>query len=155
MAGVVRLTTTSVQAILVSSSFSSFATALNPLQPCLPPNSNLNSDKRLRLLSSSPSCSSSHYHPSSGFGSHSLLKRPKSQVFRVKVQMSRLLANSVRKLNTLLEIETLEPISDLFSSHFRCLEISLKFQFFVRYGAVMLWIDSVLDGDAFGNSLSV
>ncbi|XP_010438280.1 PREDICTED: thioredoxin-like 2-2, chloroplastic [Camelina sativa] len=85
MAGVVRLTTTSVQALRVSSSFTSFATALNPLLPCLPQNSNLNSDKRLRLLSSSPSCSSSHCHPSSGLGSHIPLRRPKSHVVLVKV----------------------------------------------------------------------
>ncbi|CAF2147959.1 unnamed protein product [Brassica napus] len=82
MAGVVRLSATSVQAIRVSSSFTSFATTLNPLKPCLPPN--LNSDKRLRLLSSSPSCSSSHY-PSSGLASHSPLKRSKSKLVRVKV----------------------------------------------------------------------
>ncbi|KAL1210622.1 Thioredoxin-like 2-2 [Cardamine amara subsp. amara] len=81
MAGVVRLSSTSVQALRVSSSFTSFATALNPLQPGIPPNS----DKRLRLLSSSSSCSSSHYNPSSGLGIHSPLRRPKSQVVRVKV----------------------------------------------------------------------
>uniref|UniRef100_A0A1J3DJF4 Thioredoxin-like 2-2, chloroplastic n=1 Tax=Noccaea caerulescens TaxID=107243 RepID=A0A1J3DJF4_NOCCA len=84
MAGVVRLSATSFQSLRVSSSFTSFATTLNSLQPCLPLNSNLNSDKRLRLLSSSPSCSSSHY-PSSGLGSQSPVRRHKSQVVRVKV----------------------------------------------------------------------
>ncbi|KAF8051794.1 hypothetical protein N665_1665s0011 [Sinapis alba] len=80
MAGVVRLSATSVQALGVSSSsFTSFATTLS--SPCLPPNTSLNSDKRLRLLSSSPSFSSSHY-PSSG------LRRHKSKVVRVKVDES-------------------------------------------------------------------
>ncbi|KAF2583699.1 hypothetical protein F2Q70_00034341 [Brassica cretica] len=87
MAGVVRLSTTSVQAIRVSSSF---ATTLNSLKPCLPPN--LNSDKRLRVLPSSPSCSSSHY-PSSGLGSHIPLKRSKSKLVRVKL-IVRVLDNS-------------------------------------------------------------
>ncbi|CAN8230064.1 unnamed protein product [Cochlearia groenlandica] len=54
MAGAVRLSTTSFQALRVSSSsLSSFATAINLLQPLLLPNFNQNSDKRLRLLSSS------------------------------------------------------------------------------------------------------
>ncbi|CAH8354243.1 unnamed protein product [Eruca vesicaria subsp. sativa] len=76
MAGVVRLSTTSFQTLGVSSSsFTSFATTLN--SPSLPPNTNYN--KRLRLLSSSSSCSSPH-HPSSGLRSHSLLTRPKSKV---------------------------------------------------------------------------
>ncbi|CAH8322225.1 unnamed protein product [Eruca vesicaria subsp. sativa] len=77
MAGVVRLSATSVQAIRISSSF---ATTLNSLKPCLPPNS----DKRLRLFSSSPSCSSSHYPPS-GLASHLSLKRSKRKLVRVKV----------------------------------------------------------------------
>lgn len=82
MAGVVRLSTTSVQTLGVSSSpFTSFAATLS--SPCLPPN--LNSDKRLRHLSSSPSCSSPHYS-ASGLRSHSLLRRPNSKVVRVKVK---------------------------------------------------------------------
>ncbi|CAN7015039.1 unnamed protein product [Brassica rapa subsp. trilocularis] len=84
MAGVVRLSTTSVQTLGVSSSpFTSFAATLS--SPCLPPN--LNSDKRLRHLSSSPSCSSPHYS-ASGLRSHSLLRRPNSKVVRVKVDES-------------------------------------------------------------------
>ncbi|KAJ0251674.1 Thioredoxin-like 2-2 [Hirschfeldia incana] len=86
MAGVVRSTATSFQAIRVSSSFTSFATTLNSLKPCSPPNSN--SDKRLRQLSSSsPSCSSSHF-TSLGLASHIPLKRSKSKVLRVKVDES-------------------------------------------------------------------
>ncbi|KAJ0263063.1 Thioredoxin-like 2-2 [Hirschfeldia incana] len=87
MAGVVRLSAASVQALGVSSSsFTSFATTLH--SPYFPPNPNLNSDKRFRLNSSSPSCSSSHYLPSGLGGSHSLLKRAKSKVVRVKVDES-------------------------------------------------------------------
>ncbi|KAJ4867550.1 hypothetical protein Rs2_50910 [Raphanus sativus] len=82
MAGVVRISSTSVQAIRVSSSF---ATTLNSLKPRSPPN--LNSDKRVRQLSSSPSCSSSHY-ASLGFASHIPLKRSKSKVVHVKVDES-------------------------------------------------------------------
>ncbi|CAN7081962.1 unnamed protein product [Brassica oleracea var. botrytis] len=87
MAGVVRLSTTSVQTLGVSSPpFTSFAATLS--SPCLPPPTpNLNSDKRLRPLSSSPSCSSPHY-PSSGLRSLSLLRRPNSKVVRVKVDES-------------------------------------------------------------------
>ncbi|KAJ4871769.1 hypothetical protein Rs2_46588 [Raphanus sativus] len=86
MAGVVRLSASSFQALGVSSSsFTSFAATLS--SPYLSPTPNLNSDKRLRPLSSSPSCSSSHY-PSSGLGSHIPLRGHKSKLVRVKVDES-------------------------------------------------------------------
>ncbi|CAN8326505.1 unnamed protein product [Cochlearia groenlandica] len=72
-----------IQAFCVSTSSTYFATILNSLQPCLPPSSNLKPDKRLRLLSSSPSCSSSHYS-SYGLVSQNPLRRLNSKVVRVK-----------------------------------------------------------------------
>ncbi|XP_010526398.1 PREDICTED: thioredoxin-like 2-2, chloroplastic [Tarenaya hassleriana] len=81
MAEVARISTTSLQALSVSSFPVSFANALNSLQPSLP--LNLNSDKRSRLLSSSASSSSSSLS-SFGLGS-CVFSRPRNHLHRFKV----------------------------------------------------------------------